>query len=328
MARLRRRQHRRPSRPVPGRRDVRASTTNRRSRPEIIEAANALRDDDPRPAPQDDGRAPRRPRAHARRSSSGRGDHEADEAGRIAALILDLARRAACRYRDIAVLVRGRAAYPRLVEQFGALGVPVQPGGRTGLFDQPEADVLGRTIAWITDIDWRDAVRPPETASPSDGTARRVPAGVRALGRPSAGASRESSAPWRAAVPRRDRTANLVGEFYELLGELGVRDWDLADPLAGQPARHPRALLRRCSPTTSPSAGGRDPTRDVAGRAGRRPGPRPLVLPEPRHPHHQLRAGRLRGLRRRAGLRRSTPSTSRPSTEPRASSGPSSSCRR
>ena len=37
---------------------------------------------------------------------------------------------------------------------------------------------------------------------------------------------------WKAHVPREDRTADLVGELYELLAELGVRTWDLRDPLA------------------------------------------------------------------------------------------------
>ena len=32
-------------------------------------------------------------------------------------------------------------------------------------------------------------------------------------------------------MPRTDRPANLVGEFYELLDELDVRSWDLSDPL-------------------------------------------------------------------------------------------------
>ena len=61
---------------------------------------------------------------------------ELEEAGWIASLILDLSD-AGARFQDIAVLVRGRASYPRLVEQFTAFDIPVQPGGRSGLFDQP-----------------------------------------------------------------------------------------------------------------------------------------------------------------------------------------------
>jgi DNA helicase-2/ATP-dependent DNA helicase PcrA len=36
---------------------------------------------------------------------------------------------------------------------------------------------------------------------------------------------------WRDAVPRTNRTANLVGELYELLDELQIRTWDLNDPM-------------------------------------------------------------------------------------------------
>ena len=37
---------------------------------------------------------------------------------------------------------------------------------------------------------------------------------------------------WREAVPGKQRSADLVGEFYDLLGELDVRSWDLSDPMA------------------------------------------------------------------------------------------------
>ena len=75
-------------------------------------------------------------------------DTELDEAGWIAQLVLDLIDEGV-EPRNIAVLVRGRASYPRLVEQFATFAIPVQPGGRSGLFDQPEARVLGRAIAWL-----------------------------------------------------------------------------------------------------------------------------------------------------------------------------------
>lgn len=84
---------------------------------------------------------------------------EAEEAGWIANLILDLAE-SGVPYRDIAVLVRSRAAYRRLVEQFATFDIPVQPGGRSGLFDQAEAVLLGHTITWLTGIEWRDRYGP------------------------------------------------------------------------------------------------------------------------------------------------------------------------
>lgn len=58
---------------------------------------------------------------------------EGQEADWVANMILDLVDEGA-RFREIAVLVRGRAAYPRLVEQFGIGDLtksPHRPGGST-----------------------------------------------------------------------------------------------------------------------------------------------------------------------------------------------------
>src|SRR5437667_1979326 len=75
-------------------------------------------------------------------------------------MILDLNDRGVA-FRDIAVLVRSRAVYAKLVDQFVAFDIPVQSAGRTGLFDQPEARVLGRTVCWLTGQDWGDPYGPP-----------------------------------------------------------------------------------------------------------------------------------------------------------------------
>jgi DNA helicase-2/ATP-dependent DNA helicase PcrA len=203
-------------------------TTNRRSRPQIIEVANQFG----RTIPEriDKTMAPHRP------PSSKPGPQvvvwsaptEVDEAGWIANLILDLADQGV-RYRDIAVLVRGRAAYPRLVEQFATFGIPVQPGGRSGLFDQPEAVVLGRTFAWLSDIEWRERFGPSLLIADQAlfGEYQRVfelPDATR-------GRVMRLLRDWKAAVPRMNRRANLMAEFYELLDELQVRSWSLSDPL-------------------------------------------------------------------------------------------------
>ena len=204
-------------------------TTNRRSRPQIIEVANSFGKTIPE-------RIEKTMATH--RASGGRGEpevvvwsapDETAEAGWIANLILDLTE-AGVRFRDIAVLVRGRAAYARLVEQFATFNIPVQPGGRSGLFDQPEALVLGRTVVWLTDTEWRDVHGPGRPVIDdalfaeyqrifelSDSHRRRVARFLRQ---------------WKAATLRTDRTANLVGELYELLDELSVRSWTLSDPVA------------------------------------------------------------------------------------------------
>ena len=203
-------------------------TTNRRSRPQLIEFANGFA----RTIPEriDKTMAAHRPPAPGPEPEIvvWRAPSELDEAGWIAELVLDLAE-GGVPYRDIAILVRGKAAYPRLVEQFATFGIPVQPGGRSGLFDQPEALLLGHTVAWLTDTDWRDRYGPgrrirdyhllDEYATVFQLSAtRRIRVG-RLLQE------------WKAAVPRTDRTANLVGELYELLLEIDVRAWDYTDPL-------------------------------------------------------------------------------------------------
>jgi DNA helicase-2/ATP-dependent DNA helicase PcrA len=203
-------------------------TTNRRSRPQIVEVANRFARTIPDRIEKD--------MATYRPASDGPGaqvvtwhaDTETDEAGWIANLVLDLVD-AGTRFRDIAVLVRSRAAYQRLTEQFATFGIPVQPGGRSGLFEQPEALLLGRTTAWLADTEWRDRYSPGQTVADtalfaeyqrvfvlSDTDRRRV---IRLLRQ------------WKAAVPLTTRTANLIGELYELLGELGVRDWNLSEAM-------------------------------------------------------------------------------------------------
>lgn len=204
-------------------------TTNRRSRPQIVDIANDF--GRTIPGRLDKTMLPNRvsPGGPEPDVIAWSAPSEAEEAGWVADLVLDLAD-AGVRFRDIAVLVRSRAAYPRLTQQFATFGIPVQPGGRSGLFDQPEAVVLGHTIAWLAETQWRDRYGPgravtdaalftsyQRTFDLSAGDLRRL---TRFL------------AEWKAAVPLTNRTANLLGELYELLAELDVRSWDLKGPIA------------------------------------------------------------------------------------------------
>jgi DNA helicase-2/ATP-dependent DNA helicase PcrA len=199
-------------------------TTNRRSRPQIIERANRFATSIP-------GRLvktmlPDRPAGRTPEVVVWYSPSELDEAGWIAQTILDLSDRDV-QFRDIAVLVRSSASYPRLVDQFATFDIPVQPGGRTGLFEQREALVLGRSIAWLTGLDWRSGFGQgaPVADDALIGEFERV-FGLDAAGRRRAAAFLLQ---WRDVVPRTDRRADLVGELYELLAELNVRDWDLTD---------------------------------------------------------------------------------------------------
>jgi DNA helicase-2/ATP-dependent DNA helicase PcrA len=153
---------------------------------------------------------------------------ELDEAGWLTSLVIQL-NDAGVAYRDIAILVRSRAAYRAIVEQFATFDIPIQPGGRTGLFDQPEAVVLGQTFAWMTDITWRDG-RTAGVAVDEDPLLDSYQT-VFGLDDPARNRLRRLLRGWRDAVPKKDCSADLVGELYELLGELDVRSWDLTDPV-------------------------------------------------------------------------------------------------
>ena len=203
-------------------------TTNRRSRPSVIDIANRF-------ATTIVGRLEKMMGPH-REPASGLGPEvvvwsaasELEEAGWIASLVLDLSD-AGVPYRDIAVLVRSRAAYRRLVEQFSTFDIPVQPGGRSGLFDQREAVVLGHTVTWLTDTEWRDRYGPSRLISDADLFDDYQTAF--ALSDADRNRLTKFLKLWKSVVPKNDRTANLVGEMYELLDELNVRSWDLSDPL-------------------------------------------------------------------------------------------------
>jgi DNA helicase II / ATP-dependent DNA helicase PcrA len=124
--------------------------TNRRSRPDIVAAAAAFSQSIP-------GRLDKR--MHAFRGPapvevvSWTADTETEECDRIAETIQRL-HAEGLPYRDIAVLVRSRAAYPELLDAFDRHQVAVQPGGRTGLFIRPEARLFGKTYAWLVDHEW------------------------------------------------------------------------------------------------------------------------------------------------------------------------------
>lgn len=203
-------------------------TTNRRSRPQIIEVANRFAQTIPNRLPKAMSSA--RPSLGGEEVVSWFGDDEQAEAGWIASMILDLHDEHDVPYRDIAVLVRGRAAYRCLVDTFAMYDIPVQPGGRTGLFDQPQAIVLGKTFAWMTGVDWRP-VRGPGAPVAEDALLDEYTSAflLDAAGR---NRLRRVLREWRDEAMRAARPANLVGELYELLAELRLRDWDLTDPMA------------------------------------------------------------------------------------------------
>ena len=201
--------------------------TNRRSRPSIIKAANRFATTIP-------DRIPKKMKPF--RDAAGdepeiaawSADTELDEAGWIAEQALRLNDQGVP-FRDIAVLVRGSVAYRKLMEQFATFGIPVQPAGRTGLFEQPEAVALGKTICWLRDLDWRAGRGQAQQVDDDQLIDEYLhvfdlePSRRRSL--------RGRLNKWKELTSNESRTADLVGELYELLEALDVRTWDLDDPL-------------------------------------------------------------------------------------------------
>lgn len=203
-------------------------TTNRRSRPQIVTEADQFAQTIPDRLAKT--MTPHRPPADGPQAAvvTWTAPTEAEEAGWIANMILDLVE-AGARFRDIGVLVRSRSAYARLLQQFATFDIPVQPGGRSSLFEQPEALALGHLITWLTDIEWRDRYGPGALVS-QDALLNEFQQ-IYALSPGQRHRLKQFFDQWKAAVPRTDRTADLVGELYELFEELEVRRWDLTAPM-------------------------------------------------------------------------------------------------
>lgn len=200
---------------------------NRRSRPTIVEVANSFAKTIP--GRLDKEMQPHRPAAGDSVSIALGDETEEKEAQRIALTIRQLHGKGVP-FRDVAILVRGRVAYPAILRALDALRIPVQPGGRSRLFEQPEAALFGETYAWIAGTDWKDeqygSRRPADLAAMksayqalfglSDGDLKVVIGHIWG---------------WKSASTTDDFNVSLVGDFYRLLALLNVAEWDLTDEL-------------------------------------------------------------------------------------------------
>jgi DNA helicase-2/ATP-dependent DNA helicase PcrA len=215
--------------------------TNRRSRPQIIEEANVF-------AGSIVGRLPKamdpfRPGSTGAELVCWSGETPDDEARMIAQTIRRAHDDLGYRYRDVAVLCRGRASLPAILSALDDAGVPVQPGGRTNLFVKPEARLVGQTLCWLADIEWREG---DWNAEYVEITLDALVDGYHAefeLDDAQARGVRTTLFAWKGRVHDESRPANLVRDLYELIGELGAEEWDLSDPLVANRL----GTLARCS---------------------------------------------------------------------------------
>lgn len=201
--------------------------TNRRSRRPIVDLANAF-------ARSITDRLDKQMRAH--RSANGvsiaiQEDHR-DEEAEAQAIATDIAalHSSGVTYRDIAILVRGKVAYPKIRQALDARGIPVQPGGRSGLFLQPEAAALGATYAWLGDIEWQ--ARP--FGEIEDVDIDLLIAKYRSAFGVNATAIRKVRAfleDWKRRTAVTDHGVSLMKDLYDLLALLGVASWSTSDPV-------------------------------------------------------------------------------------------------
>jgi DNA helicase-2/ATP-dependent DNA helicase PcrA len=171
-------------------------------------------------------------------------DTEQAEAVEIARLIANL-NASGLPYSDIAILARSRAAYPKILEELASRGIPVQPGGRSGLFEQPEARCVGRMMCWLVGYDWREQ-RGRSTAINTEVLVEEF-VETFALSKRQTLELETWLEEIKILVPTTDRVANLIGEFYQLLDILNVRSWDINIPIVvnrlGTLARFTNLLL-------------------------------------------------------------------------------------
>ena len=198
-------------------------TTNRRSRPSIVYAANRFAQSIPERL--DKAMRPNRSAADAE-VVAWAAETDLDEAEKIADTIKRLHQKGFA-YRDIAVLYRSvRTSAPPLIDALKSRDIPLSCGGRTGLFLQPDAALLGETFVWLADGDWRDEAyapfRPADLDAVVEGMAELFDIEPKEI--------RKYLEDWKRFILGKPATINLVGDLYRLLEFLDVRNLDLDDP--------------------------------------------------------------------------------------------------
>lgn len=202
-------------------------SVNRRSRPGIIKAANGFS-------------STIKPRLEKAMKAYRRGDgtevccwlaetpeHEA----RVIGDTVERLRKAGFAYKDVAVLLRSvRTSAVPFLDEFRRRSIPFRCAGRTGLLLQDDAQLFGKTYAWLAGATWRESpYSQPEPISQADLVREYASqfsvdaSGKRALAR--------YLNKWAEEVTNPTQAASLVRDYYALLRLLGVQQWNLDDPL-------------------------------------------------------------------------------------------------
>ena len=203
---------------------------NRRSRPQIVNAADHFAnsisnrlDKKMKPSRENNGPA---------LDIVSDYDTEAKEASQLAESIKKLVENG-YKYSQIAILVRGRVAYKEILKAFELHDIPVQPGGRTGLFEQPDADFLGRCFAWFVDFDWKKGRFNTTTEKVTIDDLELLAKNIYILNENKWSQLKKLLGEIKSKVGNDSRNISLVNETYEILKALGVAEWDSSDFIVG-----------------------------------------------------------------------------------------------
>jgi DNA helicase-2/ATP-dependent DNA helicase PcrA len=196
---------------------------NRRSRPEIVAVADAFAKTIP--GRLDKGITPFRSEFGPAVDITFDHDIERTEALEVARSINRLHANGFA-YRDMAVLVRGRTAYPALLDAFESERVPVNPGDRKALFEQEDAEFLGRVFIWFAGLQWRVGRFNPtfETVELADLSA--LAKRIYGLSSSELTVLEKLLVKLKGFVGKDSRQVSMVFIAYSIVGALGVGSWD------------------------------------------------------------------------------------------------------
>jgi len=200
--------------------------TNRRSRPLIVDSANAFAQSIPDRLPKMMLATREKGPAEVVPWLATTPDAEAE----IVAEHIETLHGQGWRYQDIAVLFRSvRTAAPPFVAALQARGIPFNCGGRTGLFAHPEINHFGELFAWMAGFSWQDE----RFGQSRDADVNNVVAGLSksfGLSDKELPELKKYFEDWKAWHARSNRRVSLVGDFYKHLKLLGVDEIDPDQP--------------------------------------------------------------------------------------------------
>ena len=200
--------------------------TNHRSRPQIIRCANRFAETIP-------NRISKKMRSYRPDADNElvfwKAKTEDEEADIIARNILRMTN-VGYRFQDIAVLVRSSTSYNSLLAAFRKHQIPVQSSGRTGMFKEQEAQIFGQTFAFLVGMEWR--------LDPS-GESVRIELDILIsnysecfhLDYKRRNALKQRLARWKNEIENPTKSAEPIRNYYNILSDCGVSDWDMDDPI-------------------------------------------------------------------------------------------------